>query len=207
MAAALRAGLAVLGWSGLHVLTPAELPGSLPERVGLAGVVLVADAGGRLTDPLWSLSVRLPPVVVAVGPLAALSAMAALVDRGVATAVLDADQPIGDLVHALDGVLLAGATTEPRADLSARLRALEREARLFATLTAREQGVLADMLAGRSAAQIADVERVSLATVRSHIRAVLTKLGVSSQLAAVALARRSCREPRIIERMRQVHQF
>jgi len=31
---------------------------------------------------------------------------------------------------------------------------------------------------------------VSLATIRSHIRAILMKLGVNSQLAAVALANR-----------------
>lgn len=65
-----------------------------------------------------------------------------------------------------------------------RLRAFER-------LTAREQEVLAELTQGRSAAQIAESSYVSLSTVRSQIRSVLVKLGVTSQLGAVALAVKS----------------
>ena len=61
----------------------------------------------------------------------------------------------------------------------------------FERLTAREREVLAALLEGASAAMIADTAYVSLATVRIQIRAVLEKLGVSSQLAAVALARQA----------------
>jgi two-component system nitrate/nitrite response regulator NarL len=60
--------------------------------------------------------------------------------------------------------------------------------RLFATLTPREREVLAALIAGRSAEQIAADDFVSLTTVRTHIRSVLAKLEVRSQLAAVALA-------------------
>lgn len=58
-----------------------------------------------------------------------------------------------------------------------------------ARLTAREREVLVAMSEGKSVRQIADELIVSLATVRSHIRAILTKLGVSTQLAAVARTR------------------
>jgi two-component system, NarL family, nitrate/nitrite response regulator NarL len=44
---------------------------------------------------------------------------------------------------------------------------------------------------GRTASEIADERVVSLATVRSQIRAILLKLDVSSQLAAVAMAHRA----------------
>jgi DNA-binding CsgD family transcriptional regulator len=44
------------------------------------------------------------------------------------------------------------------------------------------------MMEGRSAAEIATTLVVSLTTVRSHIRSILRKLNVNSQLAAVALA-------------------
>jgi two-component system nitrate/nitrite response regulator NarL len=44
---------------------------------------------------------------------------------------------------------------------------------------------------GDSADEIAASTFVSLATVRSHIRAILQKLGVNSQLAAVAAASRA----------------
>jgi two-component system nitrate/nitrite response regulator NarL len=59
----------------------------------------------------------------------------------------------------------------------------------FETLSPREQAVLVRLLAGESAETIAERSFVSLATVRSHIRAILLKLGVKSQLAAVAMAR------------------
>ena len=61
----------------------------------------------------------------------------------------------------------------------------------FATLSPREQAVLRRLMAGESAETIADRSFVSLATVRSQIRAILLKLGVNSQLAAVALARQA----------------
>jgi DNA-binding NarL/FixJ family response regulator len=63
----------------------------------------------------------------------------------------------------------------------------EREAR-FGCLTPRECDVLARMMRGEAAATIAEASFVSLATVRSQIRSILQKLGVSSQLAAVAAA-------------------
>ena len=59
----------------------------------------------------------------------------------------------------------------------------------FATLSPRERSVLAGLVAGESPEAIARRSYVSLATVRSHIRSILLKLGVRSQLAAVAMAR------------------
>ncbi len=61
----------------------------------------------------------------------------------------------------------------------------------FATLTQREMVVLAELIEGHSAEQIAKAAVVSISTVRSQIRAILQKLGVNSQLAAVAMARRA----------------
>ena len=51
--------------------------------------------------------------------------------------------------------------------------------------------VLAELVEGHCAEEIAQAEFVSISTVRSQIKAILQKLGVSSQLAAVALARRA----------------
>ncbi|HVH23979.1 MAG TPA: LuxR C-terminal-related transcriptional regulator [Pseudonocardia sp.] len=58
-------------------------------------------------------------------------------------------------------------------------------------LTQREREVLAQLAAGQRAQVVADHFVVSLATVRTQIRAVLTKLEVGSQLEAVALFRRA----------------
>jgi DNA-binding NarL/FixJ family response regulator len=59
----------------------------------------------------------------------------------------------------------------------------------FRRLTPREEEVLAALVDGEPAMAIAERAIVSEATVRSHIRSVLTKLGVGSQLQAVAKAR------------------
>jgi DNA-binding NarL/FixJ family response regulator len=68
-----------------------------------------------------------------------------------------------------------------------RASALRAQAR-FDRLTRREALVLGALIDGLSAEEIAASHFVSLPTVRSQIRAVLQKLGVRSQLAAVALA-------------------
>ena len=61
----------------------------------------------------------------------------------------------------------------------------------FATLTDREQFVLAELLEGHCAEEIAKSAYVSISTIRSQIKSILQKLGVNSQLAAVALAGRA----------------
>jgi DNA-binding NarL/FixJ family response regulator len=62
---------------------------------------------------------------------------------------------------------------------------------LFARLTEREQVVLSELMEGNCAEDIAKAGFVSISTVRSQIKAILHKLGVNSQLAAVAMARRA----------------
>jgi DNA-binding NarL/FixJ family response regulator len=61
----------------------------------------------------------------------------------------------------------------------------------LATLSPKEAEVLQALTEGLPADAIAERLFVSLGTVRSHIRAVLRKLDVTSQLAAVALARKA----------------
>src|SRR5215207_7664821 len=61
----------------------------------------------------------------------------------------------------------------------------------FEQLTQREREVLALLIDGLAAEEIAETRYVALTTVRSQIRSVLRKLGVRSQLAAVAHASRA----------------
>jgi DNA-binding NarL/FixJ family response regulator len=68
-----------------------------------------------------------------------------------------------------------------------RMRAAASE--LLLSLTARERIVLDQLITGKQAATIAQDLVVSLSTVRTQIRSILSKLGVRSQLEAVALAR------------------
>lgn len=64
----------------------------------------------------------------------------------------------------------------------------ERRSRLD-RLTPREAYVLRELVQGRRVREVAREAFVSEATVRTHVKSILAKLGVGSQLAAVALAR------------------
>jgi two-component system, NarL family, nitrate/nitrite response regulator NarL len=100
-----------------------------------------------------------------------------------------------DELDATVGHVIAGGSVIGRADRAALLEQLRLEragmvhahARLQ-QLTKREALVLGALIDGLSAEEIATAHFVALTTVRSQIRAVLQKLGVRSQLAAVALA-------------------
>jgi len=104
----------------------------------------------------------------------------------------------GAMLDELDSIVthvVAGGTVIGRADRAALLEELrlDRAGRLraqatFEQLTQREALVLGALIDGLSADEIADAHFVALATVRTQIRAVLQKLGVRSQLAAVAVA-------------------
>jgi DNA-binding NarL/FixJ family response regulator len=102
------------------------------------------------------------------------------------------DQVESTLIDVLDGTPLIGRAA--RQALLDELR-IERDGMRKALtplerLTIREREVLASLVDGLSADEIAETHYVSLTTVRSQIQAVLQKLGVRSQLAAVAYANR-----------------
>jgi len=61
----------------------------------------------------------------------------------------------------------------------------------FESLSRRENEVLRLLMEGHSVAKIAESSFVSVGTVRTQVKAILRKLGVNSQAAAVALAYRS----------------
>ncbi len=100
------------------------------------------------------------------------------------------DQLLAAVGQALrDGTLLTAHEREEHLALLRKHEA-EQEERLapFAALTPREAEVLGALMRGESVEQIAKRAVVSLATVRTQVRAILSKLGVSSQLAATARA-------------------
>ena len=79
---------------------------------------------------------------------------------------------------------------EARTWLRQREQAVQRQWAPFDALTPREAAVLRGLVQGRHVDELAASFTVAPATVRSQVRAILAKLGVSSQLEAVALARR-----------------
>ena len=63
-----------------------------------------------------------------------------------------------------------------------------RQAELLGSLTPREREILALMTQGADNRAVADRLHITYATVRTHVRSILTKLGARSQLDAVAKA-------------------
>ncbi len=92
-------------------------------------------------------------------------------------------------------LLSPGQRDELLAELRRQRQARAERMRAFDQLTRREQDVLAALMDGDAPAEIAKAQHVSLTTVRSHIRSLLFKLDVHSQVAAIGLARRAGWEP------------
>jgi DNA-binding NarL/FixJ family response regulator len=107
-------------------------------------------------------------------------------------------QVLGSIEDVLAGRSLIGCTA--REALLEELRAHRathgRVLSPFERLTSCEQRVLGALMEGMSAEEIAAAHFVALTTIRSQIRAILHKLGVRSQLAAVARANRAGWQPR-----------
>lgn len=111
-------------------------------------------------------------------------------------AIIDRGEPLEKLFRTITRVLRIGppprpARRSPTTFATTPSHQPQRDSRLqlFAALTERESVVLAELLEGHCAEEIAKAGFVSISTVRSQIKAILQKLGVNSQLAAVAVAR------------------
>lgn len=196
---------AALRGDGIPALRPPGLdPGSVLEAVSehRPAVVLLDLGLGEHTSAL--------PMIRPITDLGAAVVMctaetdrvrlAECVEAG-AIGIVPKSESFDHLVAALHEALELRSLLDARQreDLLAELRRqrAEDERRLapFRALTAREQSVLAALVEGHSAEEIAAGHVVSLATVRTQIRSVLQKLGVHSQLAAVAAARAAGWQP------------
>ncbi|MDA8343337.1 MAG: response regulator transcription factor [Actinomycetota bacterium] len=111
-----------------------------------------------------------------------------------AVACLQKNEPFGVLLATIASVT-RGEAPMPEAERYRLIDAWRRWqssadviAGAFAQLTPREASVLGQLMDGRSVRAIAKTCFVSEATVRTHVRGILTKLEVASQLEAVVLA-------------------
>lgn len=157
-------------------------------------VLLDLDLGGRSALPLIGSAIERGSRVVMLTGETDTVRLAECVEAG-ASGVLSKAEPferlLDELHRAARGEELLSELRRDEMAAALRDERSERERRSapFAALTAKEQAVLAALIEGRSAEQIARHTFVSLSTVRSQIAAVLSKLGVNSQLSAVAAAR------------------
>ncbi len=167
------------------------------ERFAPSIVLLDLDLGpiGRGPDLIPALVESGATVVVLTGSRDRI-VHAECLDAG-AAGILGKDAPFDTVLAAIDAVVERGTAVTPdeRHALLTELRMqrLEERTRLapFERLTRREREVLRALANGQRAAEIAERSYVSVETVRSQIRAILVKLNATSQLAAVAMARRA----------------
>ncbi|HEY7106817.1 MAG TPA: response regulator transcription factor [Acidimicrobiia bacterium] len=160
----------------------------------LLDLVLGDDRGTSiaLIGPLCATGAR----VIMVTGVTDLTLLGACVEAG-ASGVVDKGAPLDHLVEQLaaaaDGrTPLPASTRALMLDALRRARVDERQRSApFDALTRREREVLAALCDGYSAGHIADASFVSLTTVRTQIRSIFRKLGVSSQRAAIAAAHRA----------------
>lgn len=106
--------------------------------------------------------------------------------------------PLEELLDVVGRTLRGEATIEDhdRAELVRRYEAgVGLYAARVARLTRQERDLLAYLMEGRPVAEVAQIRCVSEGTVRTQMKAVLSKLEVSSQLAAVAVGWRAGHSP------------
>jgi DNA-binding NarL/FixJ family response regulator len=160
-------------------------------------VLLDLDLGGVIGDgsELVAPFVEAGCRVLVVSGSSDVEQVARALDAG-ASGVVRKDAPFDVLLETALAVargeqVLAYAERQAVLDEARRLRAdRDQHQAPFERLSSREAEVLRALATGQAVGAIAEAWFVSEATVRSHVRAILTKLGVSSQLEAVAAAHR-----------------
>jgi two-component system nitrate/nitrite response regulator NarL len=182
----------------VHVSALVSLDGIIAEAGGLQphAVLLDLDLGGAVGDgvgliePLTRAGARVVVVTGSTeghrhGMCLEQGAVAVLDKRVSYDRLLAVVVAVAEGRDPMDSARRHSLLAELRSWRSAHVRRMEP----FERLTPREKQVLGGLLEGRSAEVIARDWVVSETTVRTQIRGVLTKLGVSSQLSAVAAAR------------------
>ena len=161
-------------------------------------VLLDLDLRGQLGDSTGLIAPlrALGAAVLVVTGTTDRTRLAAAVEAG-AVGFVGKNEPFDALLDTITAAVAGRQVLDPndRAELLAELRRRRREQveRMapFSSLTPREAQVLAELGNGQSVAALATEWVVSEATVRTQVRSVLAKLGVNSQVAAVAKARKS----------------
>lgn len=161
-----------------------------PEVVLLDLDLGAAGDGGALIGPLTRSGCRVVVLTAWTDP----ARWGACVAAGAVT-VLNKSTPLQVIVEVIERVV-QGLPVMSR-EYRDQLVTLWREARhddhdrcsRLGRLTPREAHVLRELVQGKRVREVAQDAFVSEATIRTHVKSILAKLGVGSQLAAVALAR------------------
>lgn len=163
------------------------------EPTDLVLLDLDLGVGGDATELIAGVAATDTPVVMVTGVVDPVR-LARCVEAG-AVGIIDKGRSFDELLDVIDRVLADGTllSSHDRQDHLATLRAHEHDEQQrlapFAELSPREEEVLGELMHGYTVDQVAMRSVVSVATVRTQVRAVLHKLYVGSQVAAVSRAR------------------
>lgn len=166
-------------------------------------VLLDLDAGGLLAAEstmvvaLRDLGVKVL-VVTGVEDTARLYAAIEARADGIVTRAAPVEELVAAARQLVGGAAVIGEAVRFEVDAALRRQGQRENAsrRVHRQLTAREREVLTGLADGETVRAIADRLVLSEATVRSEVRGILDKLGVSSQREAVVLASRTGWVPR-----------
>ena len=195
LAASLQAALGAEGFRA--AIAPLSSRHAVVSRAGAVGAS-VALLDLELGPPIGDGLTLIPPLsaagvgVVVVSASTSRFRLAACVDAG-ARGFVPKTSTLDQLVDAVRAVADGRPLLAPDdvSQLRSELLQYRQECAGLDRLTRREATVLRMLADGRSAAEISQAAFVSEGTVRTHIRSILRKLGVRSQLAAVAASRRA----------------
>lgn len=113
--------------------------------------------------------------------------------------LLRKDQNVDQITHALKIIEDGGLVFDPTIPRGSSTR-VSRAGRLYplCVLTPREKEVLGRIVAGQSTEQMASEMNITISTLRTYVKSVLTKLGAHTRLeAAAAAARGGLLEPSV----------
>lgn len=154
----------------------------------------LAPAGAAAGGLVRRLREQQPAASVVVLASAADERLAVEAARSGVAAWVPKERGLDELTTVLRGVVRGGSWFPPEL-LGPVLRELREDTRRAGqrngpldVLSDRERDVLRGMVAGRRGAQIAEELLISTETVRTHVRSILAKLRVHSQLEAVSVA-------------------
>lgn len=199
VASSLAIALRQAGFSRVGTADPVALGSSFQEsarHLQPGDIILVGllYGDGRTSLPLIHPLVERGCRVLVMASDQGLPLTGECLHRGAET-VLDKAMSFERLVDALCR-LIAGERAMTDEERAALLQTVERQEAAeralqhpFEALTAREAEVFAGLVSGIAPKQIAHRNGITVSTVRGHIQRVLSKLDVSSQREALALAR------------------
>jgi DNA-binding NarL/FixJ family response regulator len=148
-----------------------------------------------VSTPLIAPIIELGPTVLFLTGTNDPALWGSLIEAG-AIGVMSKEEPLSQLLDGIESALTGApfrpTRTEEYREAWRRDR-LARQERLapFGRLSAREREVTAALVEGHSPAEIATSSFVSVGTVRSQLKSIYSKLGVSSQLELVTMAHKA----------------